>query len=212
MTLVKICGLSEPDTLDAAIAAEADLVGFVFYPPSPRAVDPARAAGLAARTPAHIGRVGVFVDPDDDLLDRAVREARLTAIQLHGSETAARVLDVKRQFGRPVWKAAAVRTRADIDEALKFRGIADCLLFDAKSADDDALPGGNGLSFDWRLLEGIGIGMAWCLSGGLDPDNVREARALTRAPLVDVSSGVEDAPGVKSAAKIRAFMKAVRER
>ncbi len=212
MTLVKICGLSEPETLDAAISAEADLVGFVFYPPSPRAVDPARAAGLAARTPAHIGRVGVFVDPDDDLVDRAVREAQLTAIQLHGSETAARVLDIKRQFGRPVWKAAAVRTRADIDEALKFRGIADCLLFDAKGTGDEALPGGNGLSFDWRLLEGIGIGMAWCLSGGLDADNVREARALTRAPLVDVSSGVEDAPGVKSAAKIRAFMKAVRDR
>lgn len=212
MTLVKICGLSEPETLDAAIAAEADLIGFVFYPASPRAVDPAQAAGLAARTPAHIGRVGVFVDPDDDLLDRAVRDARLTAIQLHGSETVARVLDVKRQFGCPVWKAAAVRTRADIDAALKFRGIADCLLFDAKGAGDDALPGGNGLSFDWRLLEGIGIGMAWCLSGGLDASNVREARALTRAPLVDVSSGVEDAPGVKSVAKIRAFMKAVRER
>ena len=212
MTLVKICGLSEPETLDAAIAAEADLIGFVFYPPSPRAIDPARAAGLAARTPAHIGRVGVFVDPDDDLLDRAVREGRLTAIQLHGSETAARVLDVKRQFGCPVWKAAAVRTRSDIDEALKFRGIADCLLFDAKGTGDEILPGGNGLSFDWRLLEGLGIGMAWCLSGGLDPDNVREARALTRAPLVDVSSGVEDTPGVKSAAKIRAFMKAVRER
>lgn len=212
MTLIKICGLSEPDTLDAAVAAEADLVGFVFFPPSPRAVDPARAAGLAARTPAHVGRVGVFVDPDDDLLDRAVREARLTAIQLHGSESAARVLDVKRQFGRPVWKAAAVRTRADIDEALKFRGIADCLLFDAKPHSDAPLPGGNGLSFDWRLLEGIGINMAWCLSGGLDAGNVREALALTRAPLVDVSSGVEDSPGVKSAAKIKAFVKAVRER
>jgi len=211
MTAVKICGLSEPATLDAAVAAGTDMVGFVFFPPSPRHLSFERAAALAARVPARIGRVGVFVDPDDALLEAAVAAGRLTAIQLHGSEPPERAAAVKRRFGLETWKAASVRTRADITAAFAFAGAADRLLFDAK-APSSPLPGGNGLRFDWRLLEGLAIPMAWGLSGGLDPANVADAIGATAAPLVDVSSGVEDAPGVKSAAKIEAFVKAVRER
>lgn len=212
MTQVKICGLSEPATLGAAIGTGADLVGFVFFPKSPRNVSFDQAAGLAARVPERVGRVGVFVDPDDALLGQAIRAGRLTAVQLHGSEDPARVADVKRRFGVETWKAASVRTRADIEASFAFRGAADRLLFDAKAPIGSDLPGGNGLRFDWRLLEGVAIGMPWALSGGLDAENVAEAVAATDAPLVDVSSGVEDAPGVKSSAKIEAFIKAVRER
>jgi phosphoribosylanthranilate isomerase len=212
MTLVKICGLTEPATLDAAVAAGSDHVGFVFFPKSPRNLGFDQAAGLAARTPERIGRVGVFVDPDDGLLETAIRAGRLDAVQLHGEEPPARVADVKRRFGVEVWKAVPVRTRADIDAARAYRGSADRLLFDAKAPKGADLPGGNGLRFDWRLLEGARIGMPWGLSGGLDPASVADACRATGAPLVDVSSGVEDAPGVKSADKIRAFVKAVRER
>lgn len=210
MTQVKICGLTEPATLGAAVAAGAELVGFVFFPRSPRNLSFEAAAGLAARVPDRVGRVGVFVDPDDGLLSHAIRAGRLTAVQLHGSETPARVADVKRRFGLETWKAASVRTRADIEAAFAFRGAADRLLFDAKAPIGSDLPGGNGLRFDWRLLDGVAVGMPWVLSGGLDAENVAEAIAATGAPLVDVSSGIEDAPGRKSAAKIEAFIKAVR--
>lgn len=211
MTRVKICGLSEPATLDAAVAAGTDLVGLVFFPPSPRHLSFERAAAVAARIPERIGRVGVFVDADDALLEAAIAAGRLTAVQLHGAEPPERAAAVKARFGVETWKAAAVRTRADITQAFHFAGAADRLLFDAK-APSSPLPGGNGLRFDWRLLEGLAIPMAWGLSGGLDPANVAEAIGATGAPLVDVSSGVEDAPGVKSAAKIEAFVKAVRKR
>lgn len=212
VTLVKICGLTDPATLDAAVAAGSDHVGFVFFPKSPRHLDFDRAAALAARVPSRVGRVGVFVDPDDGLLESAVRAARLDVIQLHGEEAPARVADVKRRFGVEVWKAAPVRTRGDIGEARAYRGSADRLLFDAKAPKGADLPGGNGLRFDWRLLEGVTVGMPWGLSGGLDPASVAEAIGATGAPLVDVSSGVEEAPGVKSIEKIVAFVRAVRER
>ena len=211
MTLAKICGLTDPDMLSVAVAAGADLIGLVFFPPSPRNLTPERAAGLTARLPDHPGRVGVFVDPDDDLLDAADIGGRLTAIQLHGHETPERVAAVRARFGKPVWKAVPVRGQADIAAARVYRGVASLLLFDAKAA-DSPLPGGNGVRFDWRLLDGVDIGMPWGLSGGLDPGNVADAIGATSAPLVDVSSGVEDAPGVKSADRIRAFMKAVRAR
>jgi phosphoribosylanthranilate isomerase len=212
VTLIKICGLTEPATLDAAVAAGCDHVGFVFFPRSPRHLDFDRAAGLAARVPGTVKRVGVFVDPDDGLLEIAIRAGRLDALQLHGEEPPARVADVKRRFGLEVWKAVPVRTRGDIEAARAYRGSADRLLFDAKAPKGADLPGGNGLRFDWRLLEGTSIGMPWGLSGGLDPASVADAIGATGAPLVDVSSGVEDAPGVKSADKIKAFIKAVRER
>jgi phosphoribosylanthranilate isomerase len=211
MTLVKICGLSEPATLDAAVAAGADFVGFVFFPPSPRHLSFERAAGLASRVPDRVGRVGVFVDPDDGLIEAAIGAARLSAVQLHGAPPA-RLAAIKRRFGREAWTAVPVATRRDIEGAAAWRGGADRLLFDAKAPKGASLPGGNAVRFDWRLLDGFELGMPWGLAGGLDPASVADACRSTGAPLVDVSSGVEDATGVKSAAKIRAFVKAVRER
>jgi phosphoribosylanthranilate isomerase len=212
MTEIKICGLSEPESVMAAVGAGANHVGFVFFPRSPRNVLLDAVAGLSSQVPDRVGRVGLFVDADDALIGQAVSAGRLTAIQLHGAEDPARAAQVRARFGLPVWKAANVRTRADIDAALGFRGAADRLLFDAKAPSGSDLPGGNGVRFDWRLLEGVHIGMPWGLAGGLDPDNVAEAVGATGAPLVDVSSGVEDAPGIKSPEKIRAFVKAVRAR
>ena len=206
--MVKICGLSTPDAVDAAVAAGASHVGFVFYAPSPRNVDPARVAALAARVPARVTRVGVFVDPDDALLDHAVT-AGMDVIQLHGREDAARTAAVKARYARPVWRAVGVATRADIDAAAANAGAADLLLFDAKAPSGAALPGGNGVRFDWRLLGG-GPARPWGLSGGLDASTVGAAITGCRPPLVDVSSGVEDGPGVKSAAKIQCFIEAVR--
>ncbi len=211
MTAIKICGLSEPETLDCAIAAGASHVGFVFFPKSPRNVGFETVAGLAARVPGHVARVGVFVDPDDGLLDAAIRAGRLDVVQLHGHEDAARLSDVRRRFGVAVWRATSVATTADIDRAVASRGDADLLLFDAKAPNGSELPGGNGVRFDWRLLAGRSFGGRWGLSGGLDAGCVAEAIAVTGVPLVDVSSGVESAPGVKSVDKIRDFCKAVRE-
>lgn len=207
MAQVKICGLSTPDTVDAAVAAGADHVGFVFFPRSPRDVTPEVAAGLIARVPQRVGKVGVFVTPDDTLLERAMA-AGLTAIQLHGVDPA-RANSVRKRFGVPVWAAVAVRSAQDVTSAKAFRGVADRVLFDAK-APEGGLPGGNGLRFDWRLLSGVDVGMDWVLSGGLDAATVGEAIRTTRTPTVDVSSGVEDAPGVKSVAKIASFVEAVR--
>jgi len=207
MTSVKICGLSEPVTLDAAVGAGARHVGFVFFSPSPRHVAPDTAAGLAARVPGRVGRVGVFVDPDDALITAALAAARLTAIQLHRTAPA-RVAALRRLAGVETWAVVAVRTRADLDGGREYTGAADRLLFDAKTPDGAALPGGMGLRFDWGLLDGVRHARPWGLSGGLDPDNVAEAIRRTRAPLIDVSSGVEDAPGVKNVDKIAAFLKA----
>lgn len=211
MTLVKICGLSEPATLDAAVAAGADFVGFVFFPASPRHLSFDRAAALAARVPDSVGRVGVFVDPDDALIEAAVRSGRLRMLQLHNAPPR-RLAELKRRFGLDLWAAVPVATRRDVEGAAAWRGAADRLLFDAKAPKGASLPGGNAIRFDWRLLEGFEVGMPWGLAGGLDPASVADACRATGAPLVDVSSGVEDAPGVKSADRIRAFMKAVRER
>ncbi|MFC3712405.1 phosphoribosylanthranilate isomerase [Sphingoaurantiacus capsulatus] len=211
MTQVKICGLSEPATLDAAVAAGADYVGFVFFAKSPRNVSLEQAAALAARVPDRVGRVGVFVDADEALLGGAIHAGRLTAIQLHGADPA-QAAAARRRLGIEVWAALPVATRADIERAGAFRGAADRLLFDAKAPKGADLPGGNALRFDWRLLDGVAMTMPWGLAGGLDAGNVAEACRATGAPLVDVSSGVEDAPGIKSADRIRAFVKAVRER
>ena len=200
----KICGLSTPETLDAAIAGGASHVGFVFFPPSPRNLGFDQARGLAARVPGHVGKVGVFVDPDDAVLAAALPS--LDAVQLH-KVTPQRAAAIRARV--PVWVAVAVKTRADLVAATAYRGAADRILYDAKTPDNAALPGGMGLRFDWTLLNGFDHPLPWALSGGLDPANVGEAARITGAALVDVSSGVESAPGIKDVDKIAAFLKAV---
>jgi phosphoribosylanthranilate isomerase len=204
----KICGLSTPETLDAAIAGGASHIGFVFFPPSPRHLSFDKALGLAARVPGQVGRVGVFVDPDDALLDAAIAAGRLDVIQLH-KVTPARAAAVKTRTGRETWAALAVKTRADLAQAAAFRGAADRLLYDAKAPEGAKVPGGTGLRFDWTLLDGFDHPLPWILSGGLDAGNVGEAIRVTGASLVDVSSGIETAPGIKDVDKIAAFLKAV---
>jgi phosphoribosylanthranilate isomerase len=203
----KICGLSTPETLDAAIAGGASHVGFVFFAPSPRNLTVDVAQGLANRVPDHVGKVGVFVDPDDALLDAAITAAGLDAVQLH--KTAPERSAAIRTRGIAVWAAVAVKVQADLNVALNYRQAADKILYDAKTPDEAALPGGMGLRFDWSLLDGFRHPLDWALSGGLTPNNVVEAVRRTRASLVDVSSGVESAPGVKDVDKIAAFLKAV---
>ncbi|MEG3180151.1 phosphoribosylanthranilate isomerase [Sphingomonas sp. LT1P40] len=202
----KICGLSTPATLDAAVAGGASHVGFVFFPPSPRHVTFDQVASLAANVPAHVGRVGVFVDPEDALIDHAIRAAGLDAIQLHKA-TPERAAAIGTRTRLPVWAAVAVKTRADLDAANAFRGAVQRILYDAKTPDDAKLPGGMGLRFDWTLLQGFAHPLPWALSGGLDAANVAEAVRISGARLVDISSGVESAPGVKDKAKIAAFLK-----
>lgn len=210
MTSAKICGLSTPDTLDAAIGGGAAHVGFVFFPPSPRHLSFDRAAALAGRVPAHVGRVGVFVDPDDALLDQAIAAGRLDTLQLHKTPPA-RITAIRDRTGLPLWVAVAVKTRADLESARPLAGLADRILYDAKTPDSAALPGGMGLRFDWGLLDGYRHPAPWALSGGLDAANVAEAVRRTGAPIVDVSSGVEGAPGVKDSGKVAAFLLAVAE-
>jgi phosphoribosylanthranilate isomerase len=207
---VKICGLSTPETLDAAIQRGASHVGFVFFPKSPRNLTPDRAASLAACVPAHVKSVGLFVDPTDDDLVRILSQVRLDIIQLHGHETPETVARIAKTHGREVWKAIPVRTAADRDAAARYKGAANLILYDAKPPEGADLPGGNGLRFDWTLLNGHRHPLPWALSGGLDVGNVAEAIRVTGARLVDVSSGVESVSGVKDVDKIAAFLKATR--
>lgn len=207
MTTAKICGLSTPATLDAAIGGGASHVGFVFFAPSPRHLSFDTAARLAARVPDHVARVGVFVDPADDLLEPAIAAGRLDVLQLH--KTAPERIAAIRARGVRIWAAVAVKARADLDAARPLAGLVDRILYDAKTPEGASLPGGMGLRFDWTLLDGFRHPAPWALSGGLDAGNVAEAIRRTGAPIVDVSSGVESAPGVKDAAKIAAFLKAV---
>lgn len=205
---VKICGLSEPNTLAAAIAGGASYVGFVFFAPSPRNLTPDHAAALAQQIPGPVERVGVFVNPDDDLIDRAVSAARLGTVQLHKTSPA-RAAEIRKRSGLNVWAAVAIKRRSDFEAARSFVGAADRILYDAKTPDDAALPGGMGLRFDWRLLDGVRHPLPWALSGGLDAANVIEAITRTGAQIVDVSSGVESAAGIKDRGKIAAFLAAV---
>ena len=200
---VKICGLTEPAGLAAAVAAGARYVGFVFFAKSPRHVSPEQAADLAAQVPLGIAKVGLFVDPDDALLRAVLDKVPLDMIQLHGAETPARVAEVKALTGLPVMKAVGVAEPSDLDLLWDYGLVADMLLIDAKPPKGAALPGGNGVAFDWRLLAGRQILKPWLLAGGLTPDNVAEAIRLTRAPGIDVSSGVESAPGIKDPDRIR---------
>ncbi len=208
MTPTKICGFSNIDTLDAAIKHGVSHVGFVFFAKSPRNLSALQAAALAARVPPHVKSVGLFVDPTADDLDRILSQVRIDIIQLHGHETPETVARIAKMHARDVWKAIPVRTAADRDAATRFKGAASLILYDAKPTEGADLPGGNGLRFDWTLLSGHRHPLPWALSGGLDADNVAEAIRVTGAPLVDVSSGVESAPGVKDVDKIAAFLKA----
>ena len=207
---VKICGLSTGLTLDAALDAGADMVGFVFFSKSPRHVDwaTARALGRQARGRAKI--VALSVDADDDTLKRIVDALSPDLLQLHGSETPARVKQIGELFARPTMKAIGVAARVDLAQAEAYANVADLLLIDAKPPKDAMLPGGNGRPFDWSLTRDFHAAVPWLLSGGLEPDSVAAAIALSGARGVDVSSGVESAPGVKDPAKIRAFIAAAR--
>jgi phosphoribosylanthranilate isomerase len=208
-TAIKICGLTDTVSIEAVIAAKADYAGFVFFPASPRHLDLTRAAALKETLPKHIKSVSVLVDPDDTLLEQVTAELHPHYIQLHGKESPQRVSAIKTQFpNMPIIKAIRVRSSDDVAQANRY-DAADLLMFDAK-APETMLPGGNGLSFDWALLAGREFIRPWFLSGGLNADNVAEAIRFSGAKMVDVSSGVESAPGVKDAALIQAFADAIR--
>ena len=208
---VKICGLSTPETLDAAIAAGADLVGFVFFPRSPRNVTLQQATALAARARGKARIVTLVVDADDALLTAIAAEVRPDLIQAHGAETPDRIAEIARLTGKPVIKAIRVKDDADIAAAADYSTVASLILYDAKAPETlgNALPGGNGHAFDWGLLEGQRR-PAFMLAGGLTPENVAEAIRVTGAPVVDVSSGVESAPGIKDIGLIRKFIEAAK--
>jgi phosphoribosylanthranilate isomerase len=208
--IVKICGLSTSETIEAALAAGADELGFVFFPKSPRHVDLAQAARFAAQVGPRAARVALGVDASDSVLAAIVEALRPDLLQLHGRETPVRVAEIRTRFGIPVMKAVGVSGPGDLARAADYLPVVDRLLFDAKPPRDAALPGGNGVSFDWRLLAGLDLPKPYMLSGGLDPANVATAIAVTGAPGVDVSSGVERAPGVKDPALIHAFVAAAR--
>lgn len=206
---VKICGLSTPGTLDAALSAGADLVGFVHFPKSPRHVALETARILSEQAEGRAERVVLLVDPDDALIDAALGAVDPDWIQLHGHETPERVAAIRDRSGRPVMKALGVSTHSDL-AAIAAHGAADRILLDAKPPPDAALPGGNGLAFDWDLLAGLDLPAGTMLSGGLTPGNVAEALARTGLRAVDVSSGVETRAGEKSPERIAAFIAAVR--
>ena len=206
---VKVCGLSSLEAVRAAASGGAAMVGFVFYPRSPRSLTMERAAAVAGAVPPGIRRVGVVVDPSDDLLDELMAAVPLDALQLHGQESPARVAQVRARTGLEVIKALRIAGAADLEPVPAYAAVADRLLFDAKPPlEAGHLPGGNGLSFDWRLLDGLAPGRPWILSGGLNPENLEAAVRLTGAPAVDVSSGVEVRPGLKDPALITSFLAA----
>jgi phosphoribosylanthranilate isomerase len=207
----KICGLSAEGAVSAAVAGGAAYLGFVFYPPSPRAVTPREAAQLCVAVPPGVARVGLFVDADDAMIEATLALAPLDVLQFHGSETPERVGEVRLRFGLPVMKAVAIAGPTDVRGAARYEDVADLLLFDAKPPRrPDALPGGNGLGFDWRLIADRSWRRPWMLSGGLTAEVLPEAVRISGAKAVDVSSGVESRPGVKDPKKIRAFLAAAR--
>jgi phosphoribosylanthranilate isomerase len=208
--IVKICGLSTPETLEAALAAGADMVGFVFFPPSPRHLSLAVARDLGREVRGRARKVALSVDADDALLANAISALQPDILQLHGKETVARLRDVKQKFGLPVMKAIAVETAADLAALPGYVAVADWILFDARAPKGATRPGGLGAAFDWHLLEKLDLKLPFMVSGGLGAANVAEAVRVTRAGGVDVSSGVERAPGVKDPEMIHAFVGVVR--
>ncbi|WP_267426166.1 phosphoribosylanthranilate isomerase [Methylobacterium sp. GC_Met_2] len=207
---IKICGLSTEDTLDAALALGVDWIGLVHFPRSPRHVNLARAAALSSRAKGRAERVVLLVDPDDTLLADAIVAMDPDLIQLHGRETPERVAAIRASTRRPVMKALGLATPADLAPLAAYAAVADRILLDAKAPVDAALPGGNGRRFDWTILADRDLPQGTMLSGGLDADNVAEALSRTRLDAVDVSSGVEAAPGIKDPERIAAFVAAVR--
>src|SRR3954471_16968444 len=208
--LIKICGLSTADALDVALDCGADLVGFVFFPPSPRHLDFDAARVLGARVRGRAQKVALSVDADDAWLAASIDALKPDLLQLHGKEPPARVAAVRKKFGLPVMKAIAVEEKADLAAIAAYAGVADRLIFDARPPRAATRPGGLGKSFDWRFLENLDLETPFMLSGGLDAGNVAEALRITRASGVDVSSGVERATGEKDLDKIRAFVRAAR--
>jgi phosphoribosylanthranilate isomerase len=209
---IKICGLRSPTTLDSALEAGADMVGFVFFPPSPRHVGFALAEALGRRAAGRALKVALSVNADDDWLAAGIAALQPDLLQLHGKETPERVAAVKARFGLPVMKAIAVETADDLACVSSYAAVADRLIFDARAPRDATRPGGLGKAFDWRLLKNLDPRVPFMLSGGLNRDNVAEAIDITRARGVDVSSGVERAPGEKDPALIRDFIQAARAR
>jgi len=208
--LIKICGLSTPETLEAALDAGADMVGFVFFPPSPRTLNFAQAAALSAQVRGRALKVALSVDADDALLEGIVDQLKPDILQFHGKETAERILAVKARFGLPVMKAIHVSEPADLEAIAVYEPSADRLLFDARPPKGAVLPGGNGAAFDWTILEGVKTLRPWMLSGGLNVENVSEAIRITHAPGIDVSSGVETSPGIKNIELIQQFVQNAR--
>lgn len=209
MTEVKICGLKTQDALDAAVESGARFVGFVFYPRSPRAISPEKAADLIGTLPENVKTVGLFVDPTDKDIKKTLEETPLDMIQLHGSESSPRLREIRHAFSLPIIKAIRIGSTKDLDEALTYQENTDWLLFDTKIS-DNALPGGAGQTFDWSLLEKYDFERPWMLAGGLSETNVGRAIKQLNPRAVDVSSGVESSPGVKDSAKIKAFIEAVK--
>ena len=207
---IKICGLKTPDALDAALAGGASHVGFIFFAKSPRNVEPETAAALRQAAKGSAQAVAVTVDAEDAFLDAIVDAMAPDMLQLHGKESPERVAEVKARYGLPVMKAFAISEAADIAGITPFRDVADRFLFDAKPPKGSELPGGNGVSFDWRLLAGLDRSIDYMLSGGLNAANISDALRLANPPGIDISSGVESAPGVKDAALIEDFFKSVR--
>lgn len=207
----KICGINDPEAMRAAITGRASHVGLVFYSPSPRAVNPGEAMALSAVVPERVQKVGLFVDPEDDQIDKTLSVVKLDMLQLHGDETPDRVRDLKARTGKKVMKVIKVSEPEDLVRAEAYVRIADALMFDAKPPKGmkDALPGGNAVSFDWRILSGRKWPLPWMLAGGLTKYNVETAVELSGARIVDTSSGVEDIPGHKNVDKITEFLRAV---
>ena len=208
--LIKICGLRTPEALDAALDAGADMVGFVFFPPSPRHLGYEAAKLLGERVNGRAKKVALSVDATDAEIGQAVAALKPDLLQLHGRETPERLATVRSRFGLPVMKAIPVEQKSDLSPVRQYAQFADRILFDARASRDATRPGGLGKTFDWRLLENLAIGVPFMLSGGLDAQNVAEALAITRADGVDVSSGVERATGDKDPDKIREFVQAAR--
>lgn len=209
-TAVKICGLTQPSDVHAVAQAGAVYCGFVFFPKSPRNVSFEQAAAMAVEAPIGLAKVALTVNADDAFLDALTAAVPLDMLQLHGNETPERVQEVKSRYGLPVMKAVGVADADDLPALDVYMKVADQILVDAKPPKNADLPGGNGLTFDWRLIAGRRWAVPWMLAGGLTPTNVAEAIAMTGARQIDLSSGVESAPGAKDAALIRSFMAAVK--
>ena len=207
---VKICGLTDEAAVTAAVEGGARMCGFVFFDASPRHITPGRAAELTGRVPNGLVKVGLVVDAPDSLLDDVTATAGIDMLQLHGGETPERTAEIRERYGFPVMKVLPVQEPGDVDAARAYENVADHLMFDAKPPQDATRPGGNARAFDWALLKGRTFGLPWILAGGLTAENLAEAVTASGAAFVDVSSGVEDAPGRKNPDKIRAFLTAAK--